>query len=143
MHSKPVRFCPRCGSTDVRRLHRRGFLERVFLWLRRRRPYRCEACDKRFLLPNSANAGLTTERSRSHRERESSRSDRESRRSTLVKSENALGAKGPTAYCVNRRVPWKAHSLDLVEGHLRHSNFAGLRVAKSARSVVKEHTGGA
>jgi len=39
------------------------------------------ACDKRFLLPNSANAGLTTERSRSHRERESSRSDRESRRS--------------------------------------------------------------
>jgi len=35
-------FCPRCGSADVRRSHRRGFLERVFLWLRRRRPYRCE-----------------------------------------------------------------------------------------------------
>jgi len=58
MHSEPDGFCPRCGSTNVRRSHRRGFLERVFLWLRRRRPYRCEACDKRFLLPDSANMGL-------------------------------------------------------------------------------------
>jgi hypothetical protein len=75
-------FCPRCGGTNVRRSHRRGFLERVFLWLRRRRPYRCEACDKRFLLPDSANMGLTTERSRSHSDHESSRSSRESSRSS-------------------------------------------------------------
>jgi hypothetical protein len=34
-----------------------------------------------FLLSHSAKSGLTTERSRPHRERESSRSERESRRS--------------------------------------------------------------
>jgi hypothetical protein len=41
--------CPQCDSSRVRRSHRRGFLERVlfrilFVW-----PYRCDACDVRFL----------------------------------------------------------------------------------------------
>ena len=54
------RTCPKCHSTNVRPSHRRNFLERAILPLLRLRPYRCEDCDERFLLPHSAKAGLTS-----------------------------------------------------------------------------------
>ena len=56
-------FCPRCGSTNVRRSRRRGLLERVLLRLLGLRPYRCEDCDERFLHGYSKSADATTERS--------------------------------------------------------------------------------
>ena len=39
--------CPRCGSEDIRRSHRRGALD-WFLSRMGRTPYRCRACRKRF-----------------------------------------------------------------------------------------------
>jgi hypothetical protein len=49
LFAKRVKQCPQCASSRVRRSYRRGFLERVvfrilFVW-----PYRCDACDVRFL----------------------------------------------------------------------------------------------
>jgi hypothetical protein len=49
LFAKKVKECPQCESSRVRRSCRRGFLERflyriLFVW-----PYRCDACDVRFL----------------------------------------------------------------------------------------------
>jgi len=43
MHSK--RYCPECGSFDIKRVHR-GFLKKVIL--KRAPRYRCRACDNLF-----------------------------------------------------------------------------------------------
>jgi PilZ domain len=40
--------CPFCGSTRVRRSHRRALVERIFLPFLRRRAFRCVDCYKRF-----------------------------------------------------------------------------------------------
>jgi hypothetical protein len=46
---KPADFrCPSCGSSRVRRPHRRGFVERIFLRFLRLRPYHCLDCYNRF-----------------------------------------------------------------------------------------------
>jgi len=74
-------FCPRCGSTNVRRSHRRGFLERALFQLLGLRPYRCEDCDERFLRGYSKSIDATTKPSRPRREPESSRTEPESHRS--------------------------------------------------------------
>ncbi|MFZ0819244.1 MAG: hypothetical protein WAM91_04190 [Candidatus Acidiferrales bacterium] len=42
-----VAICPYCGSFDVRRSHRRGLSEVLFLPLVLLRPFRCEMCDRR------------------------------------------------------------------------------------------------
>jgi hypothetical protein len=42
-----VAICPYCGSFDVRRSHRRGLREVLFLPLALLRPFRCEDCDRR------------------------------------------------------------------------------------------------
>ena len=39
--------CPYCGSADVHRSRRRGFVEGVILRLFLLRPYRCHDCDRR------------------------------------------------------------------------------------------------
>lgn len=49
LFAKKVKQCPKCESSRLRRSYRKGFLERVlfrilFIW-----PYRCDACDTRFL----------------------------------------------------------------------------------------------
>jgi hypothetical protein len=49
LFAKNMKECPQCESSRVRRSYRRGFLERflyriLFVW-----PYRCDACDVRFL----------------------------------------------------------------------------------------------
>ena len=41
------RVCPKCGSSYIRRSHKRGLLEKI-LATTGVRPYRCDACDKRF-----------------------------------------------------------------------------------------------
>ncbi len=40
--------CLQCGSLDLRRSHRRGWLERLRCWLTREKVYRCHACGHRF-----------------------------------------------------------------------------------------------
>lgn len=40
--------CPSCGSRRVRRSHRRGFVERIFLRVLWLRPFHCMDCYKRF-----------------------------------------------------------------------------------------------
>ena len=65
--SGPVRRekrCPSCGSPNVHRSHKRGFVERVILPLLHLRPYRCEDCDARFLLGHSTSPGLQLARPR-------------------------------------------------------------------------------
>ena len=47
MYSESV--CPKCSSRRIRRSKRKGFWERVILDRAGVRPYRCEACDERFL----------------------------------------------------------------------------------------------
>jgi len=42
-----IRCCPYCRSFDVRRSHRRGFLEVMILPLCLMRPFRCEECGVR------------------------------------------------------------------------------------------------
>lgn len=49
LFAKKMNECPQRASSRVRRSYRRGFSERgvfrlLFLW-----PYRCDACDVRFL----------------------------------------------------------------------------------------------
>jgi PilZ domain len=44
----PSVTCPRCGATRIRRAHRRGFVERIFLRLLWLRPFHCIDCYKRF-----------------------------------------------------------------------------------------------
>jgi hypothetical protein len=47
--SKTAGFrCHFCGSKRVRRVHRRGFVEHIFLPFLRLRPFECIDCDKRF-----------------------------------------------------------------------------------------------
>jgi hypothetical protein len=40
--------CPRCGSKQVRRSHRRGMIERFISKVLPIAPYRCAGCDHRF-----------------------------------------------------------------------------------------------
>jgi len=42
-----VRSCPFCRSLDVRRSHRKGLFEVIFLPLALMRPYRCNDCERR------------------------------------------------------------------------------------------------
>ena len=42
------RCCPRCGSDEVRRSHRRGLVELLILPIFLRRPYYCNRCMRRF-----------------------------------------------------------------------------------------------
>lgn len=44
-----TRQCPLCGSEDILRSHRRGFLERTILLLLLLRPFRCRQCSARHL----------------------------------------------------------------------------------------------
>lgn len=44
----PHRYCPKCGSTDIRKSRREGLLERHVFPLLRLRPYRCIYCYRRF-----------------------------------------------------------------------------------------------
>ncbi|HEX9760680.1 MAG TPA: hypothetical protein VGA40_07155 [Candidatus Acidoferrales bacterium] len=54
--SSPHRQCPLCGSTEVRRSHRRGLAEAV-LNLFGVKPYRCQRCDHRFRAASSNGNG--------------------------------------------------------------------------------------
>jgi hypothetical protein len=47
--AKKMKRCPLCDSARVRRSYRRGFLERVLFRILSLWPYRCDACDVRFL----------------------------------------------------------------------------------------------
>jgi DNA-directed RNA polymerase subunit RPC12/RpoP len=40
--------CPKCGSKIIDRVKRQDLLERLVLFLRRKRVYRCLDCDYRF-----------------------------------------------------------------------------------------------
>ncbi len=40
--------CPNCGSPAIRRWHRQGWAEKLVLWLRGLRPFRCRDCHFRF-----------------------------------------------------------------------------------------------
>lgn len=40
--------CPKCGSKLIERAKRQDLLERLVLFLRRKRPYKCLDCDYRF-----------------------------------------------------------------------------------------------
>jgi hypothetical protein len=40
--------CPRCGSKQVRRSHRRGVMERLMTRVLPMQLYRCAGCDHRF-----------------------------------------------------------------------------------------------
>jgi hypothetical protein len=44
-----IRCCPKCNSYDVRRSHRKGLLESLFLPLFLLRPFRCNACQSRHI----------------------------------------------------------------------------------------------
>jgi hypothetical protein len=44
-----VRCCPKCKNLDVRRSHRKGFLETFILPLLLLRPYRCNECQLRHI----------------------------------------------------------------------------------------------
>lgn len=44
-----ARQCPLCGSEDVLRSHRRGYLEWTILFLLLLRPFRCRQCSARHL----------------------------------------------------------------------------------------------
>jgi hypothetical protein len=48
MKVHPERHCPRCGSAEVFRSHRRGTMERYLLRAIGMRPFRCVNCDARF-----------------------------------------------------------------------------------------------
>jgi predicted RNA-binding Zn-ribbon protein involved in translation (DUF1610 family) len=41
--------CPSCGSEKIRRSARRGIKEGLFLRLRKRAPFRCISCGRRFI----------------------------------------------------------------------------------------------
>ncbi len=43
-----ARSCPACGDDEIYRSMMRGALERAFHWIWRVRPYRCNACYRRF-----------------------------------------------------------------------------------------------
>ena len=47
-------LCGKCKSTDVRRSHRTGLLERAYA-LAGYYPYRCHGCQHRFYLPRKSN----------------------------------------------------------------------------------------
>ena len=44
-----MRFCPECHSEDVRRSRRWGMLEKFVYPLFLMRPYRCQACNSRYI----------------------------------------------------------------------------------------------
>jgi len=48
MNGPLKRPCPHCGSQEIFRSHRRGFIERYVLPSFRMRAYRCIKCDTRF-----------------------------------------------------------------------------------------------
>jgi DNA-directed RNA polymerase subunit RPC12/RpoP len=48
--------CPNCGSESVRRSLRSGFIENIIYRLIGLRPYRCMACETRFIDRRSAEA---------------------------------------------------------------------------------------
>lgn len=54
--------CPNCGSESVRRSYRVGFIEKVFYRLIGLRPYRCTACETRFLDRGAAKGRKETSR---------------------------------------------------------------------------------
>jgi predicted RNA-binding Zn-ribbon protein involved in translation (DUF1610 family) len=41
--------CPKCGSHEIRRSTRQGFMEKFVYKIASRGPYRCKSCDARFL----------------------------------------------------------------------------------------------
>ncbi len=47
-HYPRTKRCPHCGSRDIQRSRRRGLLERLFLPVVLRRPFKCERCLHRF-----------------------------------------------------------------------------------------------
>ncbi|MGH9493715.1 MAG: PilZ domain-containing protein [Candidatus Sulfotelmatobacter sp.] len=47
--------CPFCGSTRIRRSHRRALPERIFSRFLSRRPFRCMDCYERFYSPEQTN----------------------------------------------------------------------------------------
>jgi hypothetical protein len=44
-----IRSCPQCRHLDVRRSHRKGLFESLFLPLLLIRPYRCNECQSRHM----------------------------------------------------------------------------------------------